>query len=247
MNRFIAVEAQVYGKHSWWLSRTLRHAVPVLLIVSFALVGLAPAGVINGDFQTGDLTGWNANTLNPPLSSPATVDVITVGGSLVGNVQFSSSAGGHYAGSLSQDFDTGGATKLTFDIGCSASAPVTPGEPDVVDTLDVLIQNLDTNTTIVHPLHLQNQLGDPTGGGLSVQTNGLPIHTVVTLTGSNTHIRVELLMDLHTLDGVSSSGQLLIGNVTLVPEPSTSVLAIGAALALGSMGWLRRGRASRAE
>ena len=53
-----------------------------MLILSFVLMGRAQAGVINGDFQTGDLTGWDANTLNPPLTTPATVDVITVGSGL---------------------------------------------------------------------------------------------------------------------------------------------------------------------
>src|SRR5262249_46665104 len=112
MNRFIPVEAPSYGKPTCLLARSLRGAVPILLILWLVFVGRAPAGVINGDFHTGDLTGWDANTLNPSLSAPATVDVITVGSSLVGDVQFSSLVGGHYAGSLSQDFYTAGATKL---------------------------------------------------------------------------------------------------------------------------------------
>ncbi len=246
MNRIILVEPLLNGKLCCPLARALRPAALVLPIVCVVLVGRAPAtGIINGDFQTGDLTGWDANALNPPLSTAATVDAITVGGSLVGDVSFSSSVGDHYAGSLSQDFYTGGATGLTFDIGFAASAPVTPGEPNVVDTLDVLVENLDTNTTIVHTLHLENTPGEPTGAGLVGHVAGVPLHAFATLPGADTHIRLELLLDFHTLDGVPSSGQLLVDNVTLVPEPSTWALAMGAALALGSVGWLRRGKLRR--
>ena len=81
-------------------------------------------------------------------------------------------------------------TKLTFDIGFSASAPVTPGEPNVVDTLDVLVQNLDTSTTIVHTLHPENQPGESTGSGLDEHINGLPIHAFANLSGSNTHVQL---------------------------------------------------------
>ncbi len=246
MSRFIPVDALLHGKRSRPIAQLLREAAAILLTVCPVLMGrAAAAGVINGNFQTGDLTGWDANTLNPPLSTPATVAVTTVGGSLVGDVHFSTSVGGQYAGSLSQDFYTGGETKLTFDFGFSASAPVTPGEPNVVDTLDVLVQDLDTNTTIVHSLHDENTPGYPTGVGLAVTTNGLPVHAVATLPGSNTHIRLELLMDFHTLDGVPSSGQLLIDNVALVPEPSTWVLVTSAAVGLGSFVWLRRRRSRR--
>ena len=234
--RFNRVEALFYDNLPCLLGRSLRAAAPVLLIVSFVLVGRTPAGVINGDFQTGDLTGWDANSLNPPLSTPATVDVITVGSSLVGDVQFSTSVGGHYAGSLSQDFYTGGATQLTFDIGFSASAPVTSGEPNVVDTLDVLVQNLDTNTTIVHTLNAQNQPDEPTGSGLVGHTNGLPIHALAVLSGSNSHVRLALLMNFHTLDGVQSSGQLLVDNVRLLPEPSTGGVSNRRCLGAGERG-----------
>ena len=198
------------------------------------LVDQARAGVINGDFQTGDLTGWDANTLVPPLTTAATIDVTTVNASLVGEAVFSSSVGGHYAGSLSQDFYTGNSTELTFDIGYSASSPVTPGEPDVVDTLDVIVEDLDTNTIIVHTLHAENQPAEPTGAGLVGHTNGLAIHAFAMLPVSDMHIRLALLLDFHTLDSVASSGQLLVDNVKLVPEPATWILAMSASLLLGS-------------
>ena len=242
MNRFIAVQPLFYGKPSSPLARSLRGAASVLLMVCCVLVGPAPAaGGINGNFETGNLAGWDVNLLIPLLSNPAAVDVTPVGGSLVGAVNFSSSVGGHYAGSLSQDFFTGAATELTFDIGFSAMAPVAPGDPNVVDAMDVLVQNLDTNTTIVHTLHIENLPGE----ALDVRTSGLPFHSFAILPGSNTHIRLALLMDFRTLDGVPSSAQLLLDNVTLVPEPSTWVLAMGTALSLGSTSWLRRRRSSR--
>ena len=97
---------------------------------------MSAAGITNGDFQTGDLTGWDANTLIAPGSTPVSVGVATVGGSFVGQVNFSSSVGGHYAGSLSQDFYSGGAMVLAFNFGYSADL-LTAGQGIDVDNLDI--------------------------------------------------------------------------------------------------------------
>ena len=170
------------------------------LFVFFSVAVPVHAGAItNGDFETGDLTGWDANTLNPPGSTPVSVGVASVDGSFVGQVNFSSTVGGFYAGSLSQDFYSGAATALTFNFGYSADL-LTAGQGIGVDTLDIELFDLDTNTLLYHPLHAQN---DATG--LEVQTNGLAASTILPLSGSNTHLRVALLMDLHTVDGLASS------------------------------------------
>ena len=105
---------------------------------------------------------------------------------------------------------------------------LTAGQGIGVDTLDIEIFDLDTNTLLYHPLHAQN---DATG--LEVQTNGLAASTILPLSGSNTHLRVALLMDLHTVDGLASSAQLSVDNVRLLPEPATIVLgAMGVAMSL---------------
>jgi hypothetical protein len=51
-------------------------------------------------------------------------------------------------------------------------------------------------------------------------------------------------MDFHTLDGVPSSGQLLLDNVTLVPEPSSAALAAFGFAGLMALIW-RRSRCQR--
>src|SRR5262245_42664377 len=120
------------------MSRFVISTSTLALLSIMSLTGPARAvGIVNGNFETGDLTGWNANTLTPPGSTPVSVGVATVGKSQVGQINFSSSVGGHYAGSLSQDFYTGAATKATYNVGWNIVVPVTPFESTVVDTLDV--------------------------------------------------------------------------------------------------------------
>ncbi len=240
MHRFIAVVAHGHAFRSRRRSGSFPRGTPILLLCGLLLTATAPAGVINGKFQSGDLTGWDSNLLIPPLSIPASTDVTTVKGNLAGEVHFATTVAGHYAGSLSQDFYTGNATRLTFDIGFAASSRVAPGEPDVVDTLDVLVLNLDTNTTIVHTLHFENQPGEATGVGLDGHVNGLGIHAFANLPAPDMHVRLALVLDFHTLAGVSSSGQLLVDNVALVPEPSSTALAICAALLPGCAAIRRR-------
>jgi hypothetical protein len=211
--------------------RLLKRATPVcltLVLVCWLTDRAHAVGIVNGDFETGDLTGWNANTLNPPGSTPVSVGATVLGTGFIGQVNFSSTVGGFYAGSLSQDFYSGGATELTFNFGFGAALQ-TPGETNVVDTLDIELFDIDNDTILYHPLHAAN---DSTG--LEGHTNSLSISAQLPLSGSNTHLRLAMLMDLHTLDSTPSSAQLNIDNVRLLPEPTSWVLAACGAATLAA-------------
>lgn len=194
-----------------------------LLLAFAATLAEAHVGIVNGNFDTGDLTGWTADSLVTPPSVPIGVTVDLVNGSLAADMNFSGTSAGNFAGSLLQDFTVATAGTLSFQFGINLSSTVANGQSPGLQTLDVLLANLTNNSTSPFA-----QAESPALGPYSINFANITGHRA--LSPGNYELR--FLMNLTTVDGAQTMGRITVDNVTLTPEPASWLLALLGAAAM---------------
>lgn len=109
-------------------------------LVCAAAGGSARAAIVNGDFETGDLTGW-VFTSNAP-----TVAVTNVGGDFQAEIDFPISVGIGELGELQQTFSIAEDGWLSFDY----SAFINVHRQGLAGTFGFQIYNADTFENVAH-------------------------------------------------------------------------------------------------
>jgi hypothetical protein len=190
----------------------------------------APGQIVNGDFETGDLTGWTVNSLVTPPSVPIGVTVDLVNGSLAADMSFSGNAAGNFAGSLLQDFTLTHAATVSFQTMLHLSSTVAANQSPGHQTIDVIGYDLDhhLSETFVH--------AESSRLGPYLIDVHQPIVAEVALSPGDYELL--LLMHLSTVDGAETIGRLTLDNFALVPEPGSALLATFAFA--GLVAWARR-------
>lgn len=115
------------------------------ILILVALAPLAPAGIINGDFETGDFTGWTASAIDGAFNPTAPlISVASVGGNQVAVFDTGDFNTGPFISTLEQTFTVDPATPfLTFDFSdpfTSADATGTGAGP-FLDAFAVSLQS----------------------------------------------------------------------------------------------------------
>jgi hypothetical protein len=215
----------------------------IVLVLLVALAAMpsphhARAGIVNGDFQTGDLTGWVANSLVGPSDIAIPVGVTVVNGSPAGTLSYSGTAGGQFVGSLLQDFSITTTSKLQFDITFVLSSTVAQGQSPGLQSAEVDVIDL-LDDSIVSRIQAQGPETGPYTFGVGNLTRNPYLRTSsFPMPPANYELR--LLLNLTNPAGPLTQGLLTIDNVVLLPEPSTFALAALGFAALVAWRWRRR-------
>jgi hypothetical protein len=222
--------------------------VGMLLALILPFAGTASATIIvNGDFETGDLTGWTASAtgavIPPPPLTPL-ISVISIGGSSAAEFETGDFASGPFISTLEQTFtlppDT---SQLVFDFSLStAPDPTGTGTSPFLDSFVVSL----TDSVDFFDLLLVDAFGaipDPFGSAPGTVALGSPMNPALdfgltvdisALAGST----VTLFFDIINEDDGSITTALL-DNVAVpaqIPEPHTLWLLVGGIFSLLVMG-----------
>lgn len=215
------------------MRRFLMMAGLLVLAVGFAVMPASGGVLVNGDFETGDLTGWTVFTTSSNGTNGAGLpDVVpfdvTGGGASnaaqfeVGQITFDS--GVQEGGGLLQVFHwSGGTARLSVDVAASQPFPPGNGSGGVFSLLlDGVV--LDTFT-----------VGDINAG--EVFRSKLAA-TVVNLAAGDHEFKILITRPFGSTSSLTPFQY--IDNAAVVPEPSTLVLAGLGGLGLVGMAMRRR-------
>lgn len=197
----------------------------------------ASAGIANGDFGTGDLTGWSTSAIDSnftPVSADPFIDVTPFGSGAAATFTTGEFSDGLFLASLAQDVSISSAqASLTFDFSLPVIAADTTGIDGGSPVDDALFALLDGPMGI-HDLLLVDSLGpvpDPFGSAPGEVILGPPsdpafdysIRADLSALAGGT---ATLVFDLTQEDDGKQIVALAIGNVALVPEPTAGTLLI---------------------
>jgi hypothetical protein len=203
------------------------------------VLAVAPAsawgGIINGDFASGDFTGWSTLVSTPALGASVSVESIGGGNRAVLTADPTSTASATAA--IQQAFFTPAAEQLTVNFGAELSlAGLSMGMAGRANVSIVLSElggpyEQDWNYTLYN---------DPV---LSSGSLSIPFQSVVaTLPHAGTFVWYAQVQAFDGPAGNNAFAQLTMGDMKLtsVPEPTTgalSALGLGCAIACWAARW----------
>lgn len=216
---------------------TTRWLIVALLLNAVFCAPLTAAGIVNGDFETGDLTGWITASTGEPIPR---VNVLSVGGNQLVRLETGDFASGPMVSSLSQSFEvTAENPILTFDVSEPTLAIDISGTSDGsgLDSLAVfvgseLILRADQNKAVAD----LNLIGKP-----SDRSFAFGVRADLTAFAG---MRPELRFDILNLDD-GSQFSIDIDNIMLGPLPAAKPEPASIHLAAIALVSLLAGRRTR--
>ncbi|MGE0406963.1 MAG: PEP-CTERM sorting domain-containing protein [Candidatus Korobacteraceae bacterium] len=197
----------------------------------------ARASIVNGDFETGDFTGWDINDSVVPTAIPISAAVSTFNGSQVAQMQYAGDQAGILAGAISQDFVASAGQLLKFQMYMRLESDAATGQPSGNHIFRGSLTNLDTNSTL--PFVTYTTPG--TGPFMTIFNFGTyGINTPL----STGNYRLRFSTELNNVAGINTQYLFRLDNVRLVPEPATWITGLVGALALTCVAWRRSRQAT---
>jgi hypothetical protein len=196
--------------------------------------------LVNGDFQTGDLTGWTTFTTANGSNGTGLPDVVSfdtsgTGASLAAHFNIGQAVfnmGQPEGGGIFQDVATGAGTFTITGLLASQDSPMGPNSD--LGTFSVLVDGVTEQTF---------QLGVSPGANAIVRDSFDVTFSIAT---AGTH-EIQFLITRPFTNGLGSTPEQYLDDLTLngpspsVPEPSTMLLGgFGAVVVLGWQGVRRR-------
>lgn len=194
------------------------------------------AGIVNGNFETGDFTGWDVNSSVLPPATPMSAAVTTFNGSQMAQFEYAGNQAALVEGSISQDFTALEGQFLHYRLFMRMESDAAVGQPSGQQQFTGRLTNLDTLSEL--PFVTYTTPG--TGPFLAILNFGTAnINTP--LSAGNYRLRFATRLENPT--GPNTQFLMRLDNVRLVPEPSTWLMSLVGFVVFAGYAW-RRSRSS---
>lgn len=195
----------------------------------------AEAGIVNGNFETGDFTGWDVNDSVVSPAVPIAASVTSFNGSYVGQLEYAGNQEGLFEGSISQDFTALEGQFLYYRLFMRMGSDAAEGQPSGQQQFTGRLTNLDTLSEL--PFVTYTTPG--TGPFLAILNFGTAnINTPL----SAGNYRLRFATRLNNTAGPNTQFLMRLDNVRLVPEPATWLIAVVGSVATAGYTWRRSRR-----
>jgi hypothetical protein len=221
-----------------------KNAVLALLVglVTSVGSGTASAGIVNGDFATGDLTGWTASAIDQN-GNPVTplISVVSMGSIHDAVFDTGQYATGPYDSTLSQSFlVTAAQPILSFDFNKMPTLTPDPTGTGTSPFGDSFVASLfdGTNTYVLLLIDSSGSLTDPFGtapGSVTIgQSSNSPLDSTLqadlsSLAGQTLMLNLDVTSQddgFQSMFDSTNFGMTQVISPNIIPEPSSFVLAL---------------------